>query len=94
MYQNVLFITKKLLFFFFTRDRVKYSLADLPLPLHICKPHKKSIITKSEKQGDVSTRWDLPKINGKQIQMQKLFKKRKMYYSSYETTMKTKVNRE
>lgn len=65
MYQNVLFITKKLLFFFFTRDRVKCSLADLPLPLHICKPHKKSIITKSEKQGDVSTRWDLPKINGK-----------------------------
>lgn len=65
MYQNVLFITKKLLFFFFTRDRVKCSLADLPLPLHICKPHKKSIITKSEKQGDVSTGWDLPKINGK-----------------------------
>lgn len=36
-----------------------------PPPLHICKPHKKSIITKGEKQGDVSTRWDLPKINGK-----------------------------
>ena len=58
MYQNVLFITKKLLFFFFTRDRVK------------CR-----------------NKWKT------QIQMQKLFKK-KMYYSSYETTMKTKVNRE
>ena len=47
-------------FFSFLTDRVKCSLADLP-----CKPHKKSIITKGEKQGDVSTRWDLPKINGK-----------------------------
>lgn len=65
MYQNVLFITKKITFFLFYQRQGQMQSCRSPPPLHICKPHKKSIITKSEKQGDVSTRWDLPKINGK-----------------------------